>query len=319
MNKRLRGLSLVATSAILFGLGSQAALADTVVVDGDVVTAITQQGEDMAFNNVVCNTSTSKNANAAVRHNGNGQVFEGGTANPVTISITGVTGAGLSATMGSTTTVALPDGWEDTANNTLSSTVSATVTLLSTTAGAGSGTVSFQASGREDGGTATIDRTGTLSVSWTTGSCAPTPTPTTTTITCPGAPYTYTGSAIKPCTASTKTSGGTEVATPTVTYGSNTNVGTATANASFAQGTIGGTTYAGSVAPQVTFGIGKATSTVTVTCPAGPYTYTGSALTPGCTATATGAGNLSVDVTDSIAFTDNTNPGDRHRQRQLRR
>ena len=51
--------------------------------------------------------------------------------------------------------------------------------------------------------------------------------------------------------------------------------------------------------------VGKASSTVTVTCTAGaPYTYTGSAQTP-CTAEATGAGMGPVDVTDSLLYSDN--------------
>jgi hypothetical protein len=51
--------------------------------------------------------------------------------------------------------------------------------------------------------------------------------------------------------------------------------------------------------------ISKAPSTTTVTCPA-TILYSGSPLTP-CSATATGAGNLSVGVT--VTYTDNVNPG----------
>ena len=55
-----------------------------------------------------------------------------------------------------------------------------------------------------------------------------------------------------------------------------------------------------------TFSIGKASSTVLVSCPSTPVTYTGAAQTP-CTATATGAGGLSVTLTPS--YTNNTNVG----------
>ena len=52
-----------------------------------------------------------------------------------------------------------------------------------------------------------------------------------------------------------------------------------------------------------TFEITKAASTVTVTCPAAQV-YTGSAIAP-CTAEATGAGMSAVDVSASLAYTDN--------------
>src|SRR5260370_14465412 len=47
---------------------------------------------------------------------------------------------------------------------------------------------------------------------------------------------------------------------------------------------------------------------VTVICPPGSPTYTGSAITPACTATATGAGSLSVSVTQ-VNFSNNTSAG----------
>src|SRR5207244_850580 len=52
--------------------------------------------------------------------------------------------------------------------------------------------------------------------------------------------------------------------------------------------------------------ITQATSTTTVSCPAGPYTFDGTAHTP-CSATVTGAGGLSLTPTPS--YSGNTNAG----------
>ena len=79
-------------------------------------------------------------------------------------------------------------------------------------------------------------------------------------------------------------------ATLTPTYVDNTAAGTATASASFG----GDANHDGSSA-SASFEISKATSSVTVTCGAGPFTYTGDPQTP-CTARATGADGLDVDV-----------------------
>ncbi len=54
--------------------------------------------------------------------------------------------------------------------------------------------------------------------------------------------------------------------------------------------------------------IGQASSTVTVTCPGAPQTYTGAAQTP-CTAEATGVGMSPVDVTASLVYASNINVG----------
>ena len=86
----------------------------------------------------------------------------------------------------------------------------------------------------------------------------------------------------------------------TVNYTNNTNVGTASANATFA----GDGNHTGSNDAE-TFTIDKASSTTTVSCPSNT-TYTGSALTP-CSATATGAGSLNQSLT--VNYTNNTNAG----------
>ncbi len=115
---------------------------------------------------------------------------------------------------------------------------------------------------------------------------------TVTTVTCSGGPFTYTGSPHTPCTATVTGAGGLNQ-TLTVSYLNNVTAGTATASASFAENA----NYLAS-SDSENFTIGKATTTTTVTCSAGPFLYTGSAHTP-CTANVTGANgvNQSLSVT----------------------
>ena len=123
---------------------------------------------------------------------------------------------------------------------------------------------------------------------------------TTTTVTCTGAPFTYTGNPITPCSASVSGPGLSNESVP-VTYTDNTNAGTASAKATYA----GTSNYNGSTDTK-TFTIGKANTTTTVTCTGAPFTYTGNPITP-CSASVSGPGlsNESVPVT----YTDNTNAG----------
>jgi len=85
-----------------------------------------------------------------------------------------------------------------------------------------------------------------------------------------------------------------------VTYTANTNVGTATASATFA----GDANHFGDTGSK-DFEIGKAPSVTTVTCPAS-VVYTGSAIEP-CTAAVTGAGALSQALT--VSYVNNTGVG----------
>ena len=118
-------------------------------------------------------------------------------------------------------------------------------------------------------------------------------------MTCP-AHVTYTGTALQPCTATATGAGSLSVdVTDSITYLTNTNAGNATATASYA----GDTNHTASTGDSA-FTIDKATSTVTVVCPSGPFYFTGTPITPACTATATGAGGLSVGVTP-VTFSNN--------------
>jgi hypothetical protein len=124
-------------------------------------------------------------------------------------------------------------------------------------------------------------------------------TPTTTVVTCNPTSIPFTGAALTPCTATVTGAGGLSQSVP-VTYTSNTNAGTATASATYP----GNATYATSTGT-ATFTITQVSSAVVVSCPAS-VAYTGAAVTP-CSATVTGAGNLSQSV--PVTYTNNINVG----------
>jgi hypothetical protein len=88
-----------------------------------------------------------------------------------------------------------------------------------------------------------------------------------TVITCSASSFVYTGSAQTPCGSAVVTGAGGLSTTATVVYASNTNVGTATANASYA----GDANHTGSTATQQTFAITKAS--VVVNAPIVNITY----------------------------------------------
>ena len=123
---------------------------------------------------------------------------------------------------------------------------------------------------------------------------------TTTTVSCDAGPFTYDGTAQTPCSASVSGPGGLDQSVP-VTYTNNTNAGTATASASYA----GTANYNGSSGSE-DFTIGKADTTTTVSCDAGPFTYDGTAQTP-CSASVSGPGGLDQSV--PVTYTNNTNAG----------
>src|SRR5881628_758584 len=126
------------------------------------------------------------------------------------------------------------------------------------------------------------------------------PASSTTAVSCPAGPYTYTGAAQMPCSATV--TGASLSLTPTPSYANNTDAGTATASYTFA----GDANHTGS-SDSKAFTIGQASSTTVVTCPSAAQTYTGSPQTP-CSATATGAGGLNLAVAP-VTYTNNTNVG----------
>jgi hypothetical protein len=122
----------------------------------------------------------------------------------------------------------------------------------------------------------------------------------TTTVTCAAGPFVYNGSAHTPCSASVTGAGGLNQSL-SVSYSNNVNAGSATASASYA----GDANHKAS-SDSKTFAIGKADSTTTVTCAAGPFVYDGSAKTP-CSATLTGAGGLNQLL--SVSYSDHVHAG----------
>ena len=125
---------------------------------------------------------------------------------------------------------------------------------------------------------------------------------TTNTISCPASAV-YSGAALTPCT-DVITGAGLTATSATITYTANTNVGTATANSTWA----GDANHTGSTATPASFGITTATSSTVITC-TDPVTFTGAALTP-CQATVTGAGGL--NTTTAVDYTTNVDAGTGH-------
>jgi hypothetical protein len=118
------------------------------------------------------------------------------------------------------------------------------------------------------------------------------------TVDCPSS-LTYTGSALTPCTATVSGPGTFETTNTTLEYANNVTAGPATVTATYG----GDRNHSGNTGSGA-FTITKASSTVTVACPA-PVTYTGSPLTP-CSASVTGA---ALDQALDVEYVANTNAG----------
>src|SRR5213080_1880983 len=246
------------------------------------------------------------------------------TAGTVDVIVTGNAG------QGNATSVTLTNGFTFTRLDQAAVTISAPGNATfgtpggTATASGGSGTGAYGFSAGASTACSIDANTGVITVTSGTGTCSLTATragdanynasaasvPATVTIhraasmtvvSCPGAAHTYTGAPIEPCTAAATGPGGLNVAVTPVTYTSNTNVGTASASATYG----GDANHLGSTGTG-SFSIGQAASTTTVSCPVGPYTYDGTAHTP-CSATVTGAGGLSLAPTPS--YSGNTNAG----------
>jgi len=143
------------------------ALADNAISDGDGPVPLADS--NMAFGDVGCNVAANKTALIAINRTGSGQqVFK--NSSTATVTVLSVTGAGLSANVGSSNTITLPSNWDSLGNNSKSDSVASTVTINSSAAGPGTGTVTYRATGLNSSNQ-TITRDDTMNVSWTTGSC----------------------------------------------------------------------------------------------------------------------------------------------------
>jgi hypothetical protein len=158
---------LFLTIAVLLAIPA-IALADNTVADGDDTVAFNDS--NMAMGSVCSGVESSKTAPVKITRTGNATATNT-FANGATVTVTAsVTGAGLSAEMASPNTITLPSNWTSVGNGTLSDSVSSTVKVNSSVAGAGSGTVTYSATGLNSSG-ATITRTDTMNVTWTTANC----------------------------------------------------------------------------------------------------------------------------------------------------
>ena len=174
------------TAAALVGAGVSAAFADNIVLTGDDVTSTA--GGTLDLGTVACQSVVTSDVLVAAIRKGNG-----GTADPVfansasvAVSVTGVSGTGLSAAPGSDGTIDLESNWTTFAPGSghVSSDTATVVVRLATSdvPGAGQGSLTFVATGLATDGD-TLRRTDSLKVSWKTAPC-----PTNTAPTAPGAP-----------------------------------------------------------------------------------------------------------------------------------
>ena len=158
---------LFMTCAVVLAIPA-VAIADNAVADGDGAVAFNDS--NMVVGAVCSGVEKSQTAPVKITRQGNATATNT-FANGATVTVTAsVTGAGLSAEMASPNTITLPSNWTSVSNGTLSDSVSSTVKVNSSVAGPGSGTVTYSAKGLNSSG-ATITRTDTMNVSWTTASC----------------------------------------------------------------------------------------------------------------------------------------------------
>jgi hypothetical protein len=166
--KFANALSLALIMAMLF---TSLALADNTVPDGDGMEPVVSQA--MNFGTVCADSTTTQTSLVRVNRNGNAgtpQVFKDGST--VTVTVLSVSGAGLSAGMDASNTIALPSNWGTLANNSESDYVSSDVTLIAGAAGSFSGSVAYRGSG-VNSSNANITRDAPMSVTATIVDCTP--------------------------------------------------------------------------------------------------------------------------------------------------
>ena len=175
-----RSVRVLVATAIASLVMTSVALADNAISDGDGAVPVVDS--NLSLGPVGCNALVPDTALIAINRNGSATGTNTFANNAVvTVSVLSVTpGVGLSATIPTASNankITLPSNWTGLANNTRSEgTVTANVSLTSSTEGAGSGTITFRATGLNTSG-ATINRDDDMTVSWTTGTCAPPNTP----------------------------------------------------------------------------------------------------------------------------------------------
>jgi hypothetical protein len=177
--KRFMRLSLARRAMMLTMLVAMlavplAALADNLITDGDGLTPVVDT-PSLNLGNVCTGTTVTKtilHAIDAAGHPGAGtNVYANGAV--VVVSITSVTGTGLSASGGGNIT--LPSNWTTLGNDAVSDPVSSSITFVAgSTPRSFSGTVTYQAVGNRST-SGTLTRTDSLNVTTTVISCDTTP------------------------------------------------------------------------------------------------------------------------------------------------
>ena len=151
------------------------AIADNTVADGDGVTPIGDN--NLAFGDVACGVTSQKTVLVALKRNGSyspgTEVFKKSTQ--ATVSVFSATGTGVSGSVPASpdNLIDVPSNWDTVANNTMTTDyVEGTVSVNSSVEGAGSGSVTFRASGTNPSNNP-VSRDDVVNVTWNTGSCAP--------------------------------------------------------------------------------------------------------------------------------------------------
>ncbi|MDH7488985.1 MAG: hypothetical protein QHH80_05705 [Anaerolineae bacterium] len=164
------GLSLAVVMVLVI---ASLALADNTVPDGDGATPIA--ANPLNLGDVCFGSTVEDDVLIAISRNGtygSTNVFAKGTT--VTLSVQSVSGAGLSASMTSTT-ITLPSNWDVVPNNTMSDEVTSHVTFTPTAPGPFMGTIVYRATGTSSKDGSTLTRDGTLSVTANVVVCDTTP------------------------------------------------------------------------------------------------------------------------------------------------
>lgn len=295
---RIHRLLAAAAAAVTFGVaGAGGALADNVGADADNVQAGTQA--TVSLGTLECDSSTAASVPVWLTRNGSypgPQVWANGAV--LAISSTD-TSALVGVTLGAGS-VTLPGTWSSVpSGGTHHFESTSTLAVDAGAEGAHSVTVSYQASGAGSSG-GTVVRTAAITVTWTTDECGPTNTPPQVSVTgvTDGGSYVYGAVPAAGCDVVDAEDAG-ESATPSV-VGPASGIGSFTATCSYTDS--GGLSDSDSV----TYTVGKASSTVTVTCDPTSVVYTGDPQEP-CSATVSGAGGLSSGLT--VDYSDNTDVG----------
>lgn len=152
-------------------VGGAPSFADNTIADGDGTTPIVASALDLG--NVCAGSTASDTVLVAITRNGNypsTNVFKAGST--ATVSVLSTSGAGLSASVGSATTIGIPSTWETATNGTLTTAVTSSVSFVAGNAPATlSGSISYRSSGVRSTDDTALTREQTMSVTANVVNC----------------------------------------------------------------------------------------------------------------------------------------------------